>query len=156
MSDEDEGGTPETPAEQPKPRRRRKTQGPQRTSRFVRRAEAAKKTLRELIRLRKPDLDVEGLTFLEVVDRDADAWGRFIAQVGEWIIPFGQLVDLIFGAPLLALVGLAPSVRAARRDLKDRRARKQAEREAQAQEQEQQPQFDELGNLVVPPEWQPE
>ncbi len=154
MSDEGEGTTPDPP-EQPKPRRRRKTQGPQRTSRFERRAEAAKKTLREIIRLRKPDLDVEGLTFLEVVDRDADAWGRFIAQLAEWVAPFGQLVDLVFGAPLLALVGLAPSVRAARRDLAARRTRKREEAAEKQQEEADQPQFDENGKLVVPEAWQP-
>ena len=126
-----------TPAEtKPKRRRRASTTAPKRTSRFERRAESAKRTLQELIRLRKPDLDVEGLTFLEVVDRDADAWGRFVAQVAEWVVPFGQLVDLVFGAPLLALVGLAPSVRAARRDLRARREKIKAEREAERIEDE--------------------
>ena len=66
----------------------------------------------------------------------ADAWGRFLAQVAEWVVPFGRLVDLIFGAPLLALVGLAPSVRAARRDLRVRRERVKAEREAERIEDE--------------------
>lgn len=141
MTDDDETEleteTTAPPAEKPKRKRRASTTAqPKRTSRFERRAESAKRTLQELIRLRKPDLDVEGLTFLEVVDRDADAWGRFVAQVAEWVVPFGQLVDLVFGAPLLALVGLAPSVRAARRDLRARRERAKAEREAERIEDE--------------------
>ncbi len=135
MSDDDEPDTTPPVEEKPKRRRNRATAAPKRTSRFERRAESAKKTLRELIRLRKPDLDVEGLTFLEVVDRDADAWGKFVAQVAEWVVPFGQLVDLVFGAPLLALVGLAPSVRAARRDLRDRRERIKAEKALTAEDE---------------------
>ena len=138
MADDDELEPETEPTPEPKPKRKRRasTAAPKRTSRFERRAESAKRTLQELIRLRKPDLDVEGLTFLEVVDRDADAWGRFVAQVAEWVVPFGQLVDLVFGAPLLALVGLAPSVRAARRDLRARREKIKAEREAERIEDE--------------------
>lgn len=142
MSDDDE--TDETETEpttaETTPKRKRRSRAtttqPKRTSRFERRAESAKRTLQEVIRLRRPDLDVEGLSFLDVVDRDADAWGRFLAQLAEWVIPFGQLIDLIFGAPLLALVGLAPSVRAARRDLRVRRERVRAEREAERIEDE--------------------
>ena len=142
MSDDDETNETETEptTAETTPKRKRRSRAtttqPKRTSRFERRAESAKRTLQELIRLRKPDLDVEGLTFLEVVDRDADAWGRFVAQVAEWVVPFGQLVDLVFGAPLLALVGLAPSVRAARRDLRARREKIKAEREAERIEDE--------------------
>lgn len=129
----DELGTEATePEEKPKPRRRRARSdtGTKRVTRSDRRAESAKQTIQELIRLRKPDLDVAGMSFVEVVDRDADAWGKFIAFVAEKIVPFGQLVDLVFGAPVMILVGLAPSVRAARKDMRDRRQRKLVEREA--------------------------
>ena len=87
MSDDDE--TDETETEpttaETTPKRKRRSRAtttqPKRTSRFERRAESAKRTLQEVIRLRRPDLDVEGLSFLDVVDRDADAWGRFLAQL---------------------------------------------------------------------------
>lgn len=128
--DVDDDTPPDTPPPEEKPkRRRRQTSAAKKpTSRFERRAEKAKTTLRELIKLRRPDLDVSGLTFLEVVDRDADAWGKAVAQVAEWLIPFGQLVDLIFGQPLLVMLSLAPSVRAARRDLVVRRERRKQQR----------------------------
>lgn len=136
MSDEEEVETPEQ--EKPKPRRRRSRSdaGKPRLSRSDRRAQSAKETIQELIRLRKPDLDVEGLSFVEVVDRDADAWGKFIAFVADKVGVVGLIVDAIFGAPVMILVGLAPSVRAARRDLTERRERKQAEREAERLEDE--------------------
>lgn len=133
--DDAPGDEPEEPQEK-KPRRRRKTAAaPKRTSRFDRRAGKATETIRELVHLRRPDLDIEGKTFLEIVDRDASAWGAFLAQLGEWVVPFGQLIDLAFGQPLLVLLKLAPSVRAARRDLSARRERKREER-ALAEEQE--------------------
>lgn len=128
--------TPEKAEPKPRRRRSRSDAGKPRLSRSDRRAESAKQTIQELIRLRKPDLDVAGMSFVEVVDRDADAWGKFIAFLAEKIVPFGQLVDLVFGAPVMILVGLAPSVRAARRDLRERRARKQAERAAKAAEED--------------------
>lgn len=105
------------------------------STRFERRAKKAEETVRELVRLGKPDLDVEGKTFLEIVDRDAPAWGRFLAQVGEWLVPFGSFVDLVFGSPLVILLNMAPSFRAARRDLAELRERRAAER-AQAVEDE--------------------
>lgn len=132
---DDEQTAPPTP--KPKRKRRASTtaQGePKRTGRFERRALKAQQTLRDIIRLKRPDLDVEGMTFVEVVDRDAEAWGKFLAQLAEWVVPFGQLVDLVFGSPVALVVGLAPSVRAARRDLSVRRARKQ-EAARQAQEE---------------------
>lgn len=119
----------------PKPRKRR-TRRPAADvvgERLKERGQKIERTLRELIRLRKPDLDVDGLSFLEVVERDARAWGSFLAQVGEWVNPFGQLVDLIFGQPILLLVGLAPSVRAARRDLVGRRQQRRLEAEQAAE-----------------------
>ncbi len=155
--DVNEETTTETTEQKPPPRRRkRKPVGDAVRSRIQERARKAEKTIRELVRLKRPDLDVEGMTFLEVVDRDADAWGRFVAQVAEWVAPFGQLVDLVFGAPLLALVGLAPSIRAARRDLATRKERKAAEREAaQAEQAQQMPEYGGDGDLIVPPTWQP-
>lgn len=97
------------------------------TSRFTRRAEKSEKTIRELLALGKPDLDVEGLSFLDVVDRDVAAWGRFFAQLGEWFVPFGSAIDLFFGSPLVVLLNMAPSVRAARRDFRARRELRAAE-----------------------------
>lgn len=133
MTDEDETTAPE-----PKPRRRRQRAdtGTKRVTKSERRAQSAKETIQELIRLRKPDLDVEGLSFVEVVDRDADAWGKFIAFVADKVGVVGLIVDAIFGAPVMILVGLAPSVRAARRDLNERRQRKIAERETERLEEE--------------------
>jgi hypothetical protein len=106
------------------------------TQRFQRRAEKAQNMLSELLALGKPDLDVEGLSFLEVVDRDVVAWGRFFAQLGEWLVPFGTAIDLFFGSPLVVLLNMAPSVRAARRDLAMRSERRAVERQLAAEEQE--------------------
>jgi hypothetical protein len=106
------------------------------TQRFQRRADKAQNMLSELLALGKPDLDVEGLTFLEVVDRDVVAWGRFFAQLGEWLVPFGTAIDLFFGSPLVVLLNMAPSVRAARRDLAVRSERRAVERQLAAEEQE--------------------
>lgn len=123
----------ETPPEKPARRRRAAGSKPKRTSRFERRAEKAEKTIRDLIRLGKPELDVDGMSFLEVVDRDVKAWGQFLAQCGEWFSPFGDLVDLLFGHPLSILLQLAPSYRAGRRDLRDRRERRRLEAESAEQ-----------------------
>lgn len=144
MSDEnDEHGGGEPPERTPTGRKKRSDAGRPRgsgerkpSSRFERRAQKAEQTVRELIRLGKPDLDVEGLSFAEVVDRDAKAWGRFLAQVGEWFVPFGSFVDLVFGSPLVILLNMAPSFRAARRDLAERRERRAAERQRQAEDDE--------------------
>jgi hypothetical protein len=140
--DDDDALVEPSAATEPKPKRTRNRAtrsdagtGKTRTSRAQRRADAARDTLREILRLRKPDLDVEGLSFVEVVDRDADAWGHFVAQLAEWFSPVGQLVDLLFGAPLMTLIGLAPSVRAARRDLSSRTERKKTERVAREAEE---------------------
>ncbi len=131
VAEDEHDETPPAPPPKPKRRRRATTAAADKIkSRIDKRADAVKETLQELIRLRRPDLDVEGLTFVEVVDRDADAWGRFVAQLAEWFTPLGGVIDLVFGAPLMTLVGLAPSVRAARRDLSERRSRKKAERAA--------------------------
>lgn len=141
MTDLNEEQTGEEPAEPPKkPRRRRNaaSNAPKRTGRFERRAGKAAETIRKLIHIRRPDLDISDKTFVEIVERDADAWGRFLAQLGEWILPVGQLIDLAFGAPLLVLLDLAPSVRAARRDLaKRRQQKKQLAEEQRLAEQEQ-------------------
>lgn len=133
MTDEDETTAPEA---KPRRRRQRADTGTKRVTKSERRAQSAKETIQELIRLRKPDLDVEGLSFVEVVDRDADAWGKFIAFVADKVGVVGLIVDAIFGAPVMILVGLAPSVRAARRDLNERRQRKIAERETERMEEE--------------------
>ena len=140
MSDDDLDQETETPpAEKPKRRRRVSTTPPQdkRPARFTRRADKARDTLRGLIRIGRPDLDIDGKTFAEIVDRDAQAWGEFIAQAAEWFTPLGAIVDLVFGQPILVLLKLGPSIRAARRDLATRRARIQAEREQARLEQEQ-------------------
>ena len=105
------------------------------SSRFERRAKKAEETVRSLVELGKPKLDISDLTFSEVVHRDAPAWGQFIAQLGEWIIPFGAFVDLVFGQPLMILLRMAPSVRAARRDLANRRERIAAARAEAAEEE---------------------
>jgi len=145
MDVDEPAAEPAEPAAEPKrrgrpPGSRNKTTGgaaPKRQTRFERRADKATGTIRKLVHLRRPDLDIGELAFLEVVERDADAWGRFVAQLAEWVLPFGQLVDLIFGAPLLVLIDLAPSVRAARRDLAAGRQRRQAAREQARLEAEQ-------------------
>jgi hypothetical protein len=145
-----------TPPESPKPKRtrRRTTDAPKpRQSKIERRGEQAATLVRDLIHLRRPDLDIGDMTFLEVVDRDADAWGKLLAWIGMKVEPFGQLLDTILGAPVAVLLKLAPSVRAARRDLSTRRVRKQQER---TQEQEPAPEYDEHGNLIVPQGWQGE
>ncbi len=156
----DDDQTPDTPpaADPPAaPARRRRNRATTTTptrkqGRLERRAEAVKTTIQEAVRLRRPDLDVEGKTFVEVVERDADAWGSFVAQMAERFDPLAQLVDLVFGAPLMALIGLAPSVRAARRDLAKRRDRQKSERAAAQAEQ------NAAGTEHQPPavgEWQP-
>lgn len=103
------------------------------TQRFERRSSKSAETVRELIRLRMPELDVSELTFSETVERDADAWGDFLAQLGEWFVPLGTALDLIFGVALVRVLRMAPSVRAARRDLavaRERRLAERAERDA--------------------------
>lgn len=100
------------------------------SSRFQRRAEKATETVRELVRIRLPELDVSDLSFAETVDRDAQAWGDFLAQLGEWLVPFGTFLDLVFGVGLIRILRVAPSFRAARRELVERRERRAAEREA--------------------------
>src|SRR5581483_9903464 len=102
------------------------------STRFERRAKRATETVRELVRVRRPELDVSGKSFFEVVDRDAEAWGDFFAQLGEWFVPFGGLLDLFFGAGLVRMLRIAPSFRAARRDLAEARERREAEEEPPA------------------------
>lgn len=135
---------PDTPAgdDPPKPRRGRpkgsgggaKTKPP--TQRFQRRAENAAKTVKELVRLGMPELDVSELTFAETVDRDADAWGDFLAQLGEWFAPVGVVLDLFFGVGLVRVLNMAPSFRAGRRDLAARAAERRAARQAQLEDAE--------------------
>ena len=96
--------------------------------RFQRRAEKAKETVQELVRIRMPELDTSELSFAETVDRDADAWGDFLAQLGEWFVPFGTFLDLFFGVGLVRVLRVAPSFRAGRRELVARRERIAAER----------------------------
>lgn len=134
-------GEPDEPEPDPgpapeKPKRVRKSRaGRKPTTRFERRASKAEETVRGLVELGRPDLDVSELTFSEVVHRDAPAWGRFLAQIGEWVPAFGGFIDLFFGQALQNLLGMAPTVRAARRDLVLRReARRAAEREQEDEE----------------------
>lgn len=128
LRDDENPDDPVPPAE-PQRKRRRSSPGRKPTSRFQKRADKAAETVRELVRLRRPDLDVTDQTFSEVVDRDHKAWGEFLAQIGEWIPPVGLLIDLVFGAALVRVLKMAPSFRAAQRDLRARRERRQAERE---------------------------
>lgn len=107
------------------------------STRFERRAKRVEETIRELVKLGKPDLDVEGLSFSEVVNRDVSAWGRFFAQLAEWLPPFGAAIDLVFGSPLVTVLNMLPSFRAARRDLRVRREQRQAELEAAYEAEEQ-------------------
>ncbi len=65
-------------------------------------------------------------------------------------------MDLVFGAPLMALIGLAPSVRAARRDLAGRKRRLQEERARQQAEQAQEAEqavyvAPDMGTVGAPP-----
>lgn len=106
------------------------------STRFERRSKRATETIRELVRVRRPDLDVSGLSTFEVVDRDAEAWGDFFAQLAEWFVPFGAFLDLFFGTGLVRMLRIAPSFRAARRDLSERRERRAAERELDEEELE--------------------
>jgi hypothetical protein len=127
------GGSP------PKPRRGRPpgsktgtgTRGRPPKQRIERRSAKAAEALRELVRLRMPDLDVSDKTFAETVDRDAAAWGDFLAQLGEWVPPFGEFLDLVAGAALVRVLRIAPSLRAGRRDLRARAEARRAERERQ-------------------------
>lgn len=116
------------------------------STRFERRAKRAEETVRELVELGKPNLGISDLSFVEVVHRDAAAWGRFLAQIGEWFVPFGSAVDLLFGQPFVIMLNVVPSFRAARRDLAELRDRRAAERE---QEREQELEDDELRERIA-------
>lgn len=140
VSEHDDETTP--PAAPPKPgeRKTRSDKGKPRShargaGRFQRRAEKATETVHELARIRMPELDVSELSFVETVDRDAEAWGDFLAQLGEWLVPFGTFLDLFFGVGLIRVLRVAPSFRAGRRELVERRERIAAER-AERQEDE--------------------
>jgi hypothetical protein len=131
--------------EQPPQRKTRSDKGkprggsdkrPHISTRFKRRSDKAQETVRELVRLRLPELDVSELSFAETVERDAEAWGDFLAQLGEWFVPFGTLLDLVFGAALIRVLRMAPSFRAGRRELAARRAERAVEREQEAAEEE--------------------
>lgn len=102
--------------------------------RFQRRAEKATETVHELARIRLPELDVSELSFVETVDRDAESWGDFLAQLGEWFVPFGAFLDLFFGVGLVRVLRIAPSFRAGRRELVERRERRNEERAVEAEE----------------------
>lgn len=104
--------------------------------RFTRRSEKATETVRELVRIRMPELDTSELSFAETVERDADAWGDFLAQLGEWFVPFGTVLDLFFGAGLVRVLRVAPSFRAGRRELAARRQEIAARREQEAADDE--------------------
>lgn len=106
------------------------------STRFERRAEKVEATIRELVKIGKPELDVGDKSFVEIVNRDASAWGRFVAQLAEWLPPLGSAIDLTFGSALVTVINILPSFRAARRDLRERRERRQAEREREYEEQE--------------------
>ena len=93
------------------------TRGRPPTARIERRSKKTSEALRELLRLRMPELDVSDLSFGQTVDRDVDAWGDFLAQIGEWIPAFGSFLDLVVGAALVRVLRVAPSIRAGRRDL---------------------------------------
>lgn len=102
--------------------------------RHQRRSSAAAGTIRDFIRLRRPDLDTDALTLLEVIDRDADAWGDALAWLAELVLPLGLILDAIAGAPpVRVIVKLVPSFRAARRVNRERRARARAEQEEGAE-----------------------
>jgi hypothetical protein len=126
MSDEPTETT--EPTEPKAPRKKRSDAGKPRGgsggggSRFNRRATKATETVRELVQLRMPNLDVSDLSFGETVERDAEAWGDFLAQVAEWFVPFGAFLDLVFGASLVRVLRMAPSFRAGRRDFQARAA----------------------------------
>ena len=129
-------------AEEQKTRKTRSDKGTTRSgkrahvsTRFQRRAEKAKETVRELVRIRMPELDVSELSFVETIDRDADAWGDFLAQLGEWFVPFGTFLDLVFGVGLIRMLRIAPSVRAGRRELAERRERINAARQEEAEKE---------------------
>lgn len=104
------------------------------STRFQRRAEKVEETIRELVRIGKPDLDVEGLSFSEVVNRDVKAWGNFVAQIAEWLPPLGTAIDVAFGSAFVTVLNMLPSFRAARRDLAERRERRQAEQAKREEE----------------------
>jgi hypothetical protein len=132
---------PAEPKPQPGQRKKRSDAGKPRGSgrphsRFARRSAKAAETVRELVRIRMPELDVSELSFVETVDRDADAWGDFLAQVAEWVEPFGVFLDLVFGAALIRVLRVAPSFSAGRRELVERRERVAATRAAAAEEEE--------------------
>lgn len=96
--------------------------------RHQRRAGAAASTIRDFTRLRRPDLDTDAMSLLEVIDRDAEAWGDALAWLAELLLPLGLVLDAIAGAPPVAvIVKLVPSFRAARRSRIERRARQEAE-----------------------------
>ena len=132
---EDERRDDDEPQEQRSPsgRKKRKDAGKPRGARstgtrFERRAQAVERTIRELVKLGRPNLDVEGMTFAEVVNRDVAAWGRFFAQLAEWVTPLGTAIDVAFGSSLVTVLNMLPSFRAARRELVERRERRRAER----------------------------
>lgn len=143
--DDEHGGGGETIERSPTGRKKRSDAGKPRgtssgggrgSSRFERRASKAEETIRQLVELGKPQLDISDLSFAEVVHRDARAWGRFLAQIGEWFVPFGAFVDLLFGQPFVILLNVVPSFRAARRDLAARRERIDAERAEEIEDDE--------------------
>jgi hypothetical protein len=97
------------------------------------RAGKVAETIHEAVTLRRPELDTEGLSLLEVVDRDRQQLGEAIALIAEWLEPLGLLIDAVFGSPVVILMKLAPTIRAARRDLRVRREQRRAEAEAAAE-----------------------
>lgn len=129
--------------EKPKPQRRRRrtaaTTGS--TSRLERRAGKVAETVREMARWRLGDRGAERLGFVETVDRDASKIGHAVAAIGERFKSFGQVIDLVFGAtgPIAILVALAPSIRAGRDELRERRRERQKLRQEEQQQEQGEP-----------------
>ncbi len=116
-----------------RPRGSSSSGGRKQPARVEKRAQKTAQTIEELIKLRRSDLDDDDLGLVETVKRDAKKLGEVVAQICELVPPLGVFVDLVFGTPVMLLVNLAPTVRAARRDYRDRRERRRAEAEAAAE-----------------------
>lgn len=146
MADDDETGGQVSEQQQPETRKRTRTRkttaAPTSNSRLERRAAKVKETILEAVQWVGLDFGGEELSFVETLKRDADRVGHGVAAIAENFKPFGVVIDKVFGVtgPLAIFVALAPSIRAARRDLtakltERRRRQEEAAREAELQEQ---------------------
>lgn len=104
-----------------RPRRRK----PPTAGRGERLAAKITETIRELCRWGAPPADDGSLGLRDTLRRDADRIGAAAAAVVARNPAIERAADLLFGegGPLQILIALAPSVRAARRDLAARRAK---------------------------------